>query len=325
MKFDIVEVLTRSWKITWKYKVLWIFGILASCGRRSGGNFNSSGSRNSGGISDNPLSPEMMRQAEAFFRSVGNWLQHNEWIIFALIAFVFISIILQIFFTLVGTAGLVRGVVKAENGVEHLVFGQLFSESLGYFWRLLGSALVIWIPYMTIFILSLIAILVPAIRGRVNETAMASGLILFLLAFCCCMLPISIALSLYHVQVKRSIIVEDKGVFSALGRGWQVLSQNIIGLIIIAIVLFIAGLIFGVILALPVLLVVVPLMTLFLQGNITSWRPFIGAGAFILCYSPVAWFITGILTTYTESVWTLVYLRVTTPKQEAPVIVEANA
>jgi hypothetical protein len=53
----------------------------------------------------------------------------------------FISIVLQIFFNLVGTAGLARGVVQAENGAVDIQFGELFSESLGYFWRLFGAAL----------------------------------------------------------------------------------------------------------------------------------------------------------------------------------------
>jgi hypothetical protein len=39
---NIGEVLSRAWKITWKYKVLWIFGILAGCasGGGSGGGGN---------------------------------------------------------------------------------------------------------------------------------------------------------------------------------------------------------------------------------------------------------------------------------------------
>ena len=127
------------------------------------------------------------------------------------------------------------------------------------------------------------------------------------------------------MQVKRAIIVEDMGVFGALARGWQVFSQNIIGLVLIGVVLFILSFIIGIILAIPVLLVVLPLMGLFIQGNITSWQPFIAAGVFLLCYSPVAWLFSGILTTYTESVWTLAYLRITKPKVEAPVMIEANA
>ena len=328
MKFDLLEVFIRAGKITWKYKILWIFGILASCGRGSGSNSNSSSRSNGSGTGENPFTPEMLRQIEVFLARMESWFQQNTWIVFALFAVFFIALILQIFFTLVGTAGLARGVVKAENGAESLQFGELFGESLDYFWRLFGAALVIWLPYFILFFAAMFIGLLPLINSGTSTPDMtaAGGLVvLILIAVCCCAIPVSIALSLYHVQVKRSIIVDNLGVFGALGRGWQVFLQNIIPLLIIGIVLGIAGFIINLILLLPILLLVLPLMQTFIEGNITSWQPFIAVGIFVLCYSPVLWALNGILTTYTESVWTLAYLRSTTPKEVAPVFLEANA
>jgi hypothetical protein len=66
-------------------------------------------------------------------------------------------------------------------------------------------------------------------------------------------------------------------------------------------------------------------MTSFIQGNINTWQPFILAGIFLLLYSPIAWFFSGVLTTYTDTIWTLIYIRVTPQKEEAPVMIEANA
>ena len=40
---DFGEVLTKAWKIVWKFKILWIFGIFAGCGTNSGGSFNGGG------------------------------------------------------------------------------------------------------------------------------------------------------------------------------------------------------------------------------------------------------------------------------------------
>lgn len=327
MNFDFIEVFTRAAKITWKYKVLWIFGILAGCGRSSGGSSNSGGNGGGSGseITNNPLTPEMMSQLESVGTRVVSWFEKNPWIIFAFILFVLISIVLQIFFNLVGTAGLARGVVQAENSAESIHFGELFSESLGYFWRLFGAALVIWMPVMVIFILAFFVMLIPAMNGNMNDVAIGSGLVLFFISMCCCLFPLSIALNLYHLQVKRSITVDNLGVFEALARGWQVLSKNILILLIIGVVLFIAGAIIGVLLALPLIMLLLPLMQAFIQGNITSWRPFIAVGIFSLCYSPIAWLVTGVVMTYTESVWTLTYLRVTKSQEEAPIFVEGNA
>src|SRR5258706_12413885 len=49
ININIGEVLTKAWKIVWKFKVLWIFGILASCGANNNARFNNSFGGNSGG------------------------------------------------------------------------------------------------------------------------------------------------------------------------------------------------------------------------------------------------------------------------------------
>jgi len=325
MNFDIVEVFTRAGKITWKYKVLWIFGILASCGRGGGNNGGNSDSSSSGN-GDNPFSPEMTNQLESFFLRVGAWFEQNPWVIYAFIFFILILIALQTFLSLVGTAGLARGVVHAENNVETIHFGELFSESLQYFWRLFGAGLIIFLPIFLFFII-FITIVLFSLQGSANSEIIGGGIALFAIAFCCCLFPVAIFLNLYSTQVTRAITLEDMGVFPALSRGWQVLTKNIIGLIVVGIILFVLSFIIGIIIALPTLLIVVPLMFTIIDGNITSWQPFILAGVFLLCYSPIAWFLNGVLITYTDSVWTLVYMRVTKPNDESntPILSEANA
>lgn len=280
-------------------------------------------------MTENPLSPEMMRQAEAFFTRIASWFEQNTWIIFVFIILGLISIALQVFFNLVGTAGLARGVVQAENGSESIQFGGLFSESLGYFWRLFGAGIIIWLPVVVFFILAFLVMLIPAMNSNMDEAAFGGGMVLFFISICCCLFPISIALSLYHIQVKRSIIVDNLGVVESLSRGWQVLSGNILILLLVGVVIFIAGAIVGILVALPLIMLMLPLVGALIQGNITSWQPFIAVGIFALCYSPIAWLINGIIMTYTESVWTLTYLRLTRSltksNEEAPVFVEGNA
>ena len=40
---DYGEVLSKAWKIVWKFKILWIFGILASCTGNAGSGVGSGG------------------------------------------------------------------------------------------------------------------------------------------------------------------------------------------------------------------------------------------------------------------------------------------
>ena len=70
------EILTKAWKIIWKFKVLWIFGILASCGQGggSGGGGGNTGVQFSG---DDPNIPYRFRRyfyrLENFFDIIQAW------------------------------------------------------------------------------------------------------------------------------------------------------------------------------------------------------------------------------------------------------------
>lgn len=324
MKFDFVDVFVRAAKITWKYKVLWIFGIFAGCSRSSS-NSNSS-SDFSGNGSQSPFSPEMERQIITFAETIGNWFENNPWVIYALIAFVLVMVVIQVFLSTVGISGLVRGVVQVESGAETLRFGELFTESLRYFWRVFGAGLLIWLPAMIFFFGLFILALLPLFSDNgSNEPAAAMGIFLFIFAFCCCLFPILIAVGLYNQMVNRAILAEELGFWESFKRGWQVLTKNILPILGVAVVIFIISLLAGLLIAIPILIPTFILLESFISGNIDSWQPFIILIAASLCYTPIFWLLNGILTTYTETVWTLSYLGFTRPEPNEPVIVEAPA
>lgn len=290
MKFDIIEVFTRAWKITWKYKVLWVFGILASCGRGSSGNFNSGSGNGNNGIVDTPFTPEMMRQFESFAQSMVHWFEQNPWIIYVLIAAFLILWFIQIFITTVGQVGLIRGAYHAEMGIEKINFGELFSESLGYFWRVIGLGLLVFLPVIVVFA-GLFVALIFLSETTTSSTGGEFGIILLVIGMCCCFLPFLIALGMFYTQAVRALIVENLGIIASLSRGWEVFRKNIVGLLVMGVIIFIASLIIGIIIAIPIYIAILPVMISFFKGNINSWQPFIIVGVFVLLYSPIAWFL----------------------------------
>lgn len=313
MKFDFVDVFVRAAKITWKYKVLWLFGIFAGCNRSSGGNSNN-GSNFSGNTSQSPFSPQMERELMQFVETAGTWFEQNMWIIFVVIAFVLISILLQVIFGVVGTAGLIRGATNVEQGADSLSFGSLFGESLTYFWRLFFAGIVIWLPIIVVFILLFVLAIGPLEWMDINDMGAASAfLILFVISLCCCMFPFLIAVGLYNQMVNRAIVSENLSLLDSLKRGWQVLKDNILPILGVGLALFLLGLLAGILISLPVLLPSIFLLQGFIQGGFTSWQPFINLIILSLCYTPIYWLLNGILTTYTETVWTLSYLGFTHP------------
>ena len=144
MNFNFGEILTRAWQIVWKNRVLWIFGILASCGR-GGSSFNGSSSgRGDGGFGTPSDFPPQMRQ-------LMQTIQENLTAFIAItVALVCIIWIVTIFLSTIGKIGLIRGTSQVDGGAESLIFGQLFSESTPYFWRMFGLCLIATIPFVVL-------------------------------------------------------------------------------------------------------------------------------------------------------------------------------
>jgi hypothetical protein len=77
--------------------------------------------------------------------------------------------------------------------------------------------------------------------------------------------------------------------------------------IILAVINFAAGLI----ITIPIIIVVLPAAIAFAFGEAQNWTPMAIAGVCLCLYIPISLLLNGIAIAYTESAWTLTYLRLT--------------
>src|SRR5258706_6569265 len=307
MNFNFGEVLTRAWKIIWKHKVLWIFGILASCGRGgSGGNSGGSNRYSSGGSTPN-LPPQVMQWFQ--------WIQnHLTQFIAITVTIVCVIWIVTIFLSTIGKIGLIRGTAQADGGAEKLIFGQLFSESMPYFWRMFGLSLILAIPLLIFFIVVFAGLILFAFSASPGNSSFGVGILVIipLLIGCVCLfIPVMFVLSMIISQAQRDIVLEDLGVMPSISRGWEIFRANLGPIILMAIILTVIAFIVGLVIAIPILVIVVPAAVAFAIGNAQNSTPLILMGVCFCLYLPVLILLNGILVSYTESVWTLTYMRLT--------------
>jgi len=323
MNFNFGEVLTRAWQIIWKHKVLWIFGILAGCDRGSSSfNSNTGGSGGDGGFGQPDLPPQILR----WFQTIQENL--TTFIIITCVVVLLIWAV-TIFLSTIGKIGLIRGTFQAEGSAESLIFGQLFSESTPYFWRMFGLFLLIALPVFVVIAALTAGLVVFAISASGSSDASGVGFLAILPIFigCICLLiPVLFVVGMITRQAENAIVLEEMSVLPALSRGWEVFRKNLGPIIIMAIILGVIGFIAGIIIAIPVFIVVIPAFFTFMLGEAKNWTPMIIAGVCLCLYIPVSLLLNGIAIAYTESAWTLTYMRLTKPQADEPVIsVEANA
>jgi hypothetical protein len=302
---DYGGVLSRAWRIIWRFKVLWIFGILAGCGQAGS---SSSGNAASRYVNYN-IGPQDYNR---FFERI----PAGTWILIALAILVVFLIIwlIAIFLGTIGRIGIIRGVQQAEQGAEKLIFGELFSGSTPYFWRVFGLT----------FLVGLISLLAFLILG-LPLIICTFGIALV------CIIPIGWFIQLVVEQACNAIVLENLGIMDGFRRGWDVVTKNLGSMIIMALILYLGiSLIVGFIIGLPLLIAFGPLVGVMLSQAVTGTEvttppnsTLIFAGICFVLYLPVLLVLSGILRSYISSSWTLTYLRLTgrsiVPPPQGPV------
>lgn len=322
MNFNFGEVLTRAWQIIWKHKVLWVFGILASCGRGGGGNSSGSSSWRQSGDQFTPPP-----QWEHWFQNIEDNFKMYIAIFVAIICIIWV---LALFLSTIGKIGLIRGTAQADGGAESLIFAELFSGSMPYFWRIFALTLILGLPILLVGATVAVTVAggIIASGGGSGAGFAVLGMLPILLGCMCLLIPVMFVLGMIFRQAENAVVLEDMQIMPALSRGWEVFRANLGPIIIMAIILAIISFIAGLIIAIPILMVVFPTVFAFILGQGETFAPLIFMGICMCIYIPVAMVLQGIMIAYTESAWTLTYMRLTqkpetgdqtTPEDDHPI------
>jgi hypothetical protein len=301
---DFGNVLSRAWQIVWKYKILWIFGILASCA--TGGSSNPV-SYTVNGSSTSSLPWINIQDGYYFTPEIGALL------ISLAVLFVLALIVLAIFLGTVGRIGLIRGALQGDEGAERISFRELFSGSMPYFWRVF--AINLFVGVATALVIILLAVMM--VFGTIFTLGL--GLLCFI-PFMCLLIPAVWMVNLVLEQATNAIVIENIGVFDGLSRGWHVFRDHLGTIIAMGLILLVVNILAGFLIAAPFLALIIPFIigiTAESQGVI--WT---SVAIFLTClvlYLPVLVVVNGILRSYTNTAWTLTFLRITghkgTPKE----------
>jgi hypothetical protein len=311
------EVLLKAWQIIWKHKVLWIFGILAGCANGGGSNLTYTLNGSDYGKWSTNLPPSIENYFSDFSHAI-------PWIILGIIV-TLVLVVLAIFLVTIGRIGLVRGVLKADGGPNQaikdikLTFGELFSGSIPYFWRVFGLNLVVGLLIAAVIVLTVLALIFGSIL------TLGLGLIC-LFPFICLMIPAGWVIGLVVEQANNAIIIENLGIIDGLSRGWDVFRKNLGNILGMGLILLVIGFAAALLIGLPLLLVSVPLFFGLMRSGFQEfyWNSLWISLVCLCIYLPFLLVLSGMLSAYLKSVWTLTFLRLTVPPAPVEIIPPAS-
>jgi len=215
------------------------------------------------------------------------------------------------------------GTFQFDQGNENVHFSQLIRGVLPYFGRVLGIVLVVWVGMF------LAAFLLIAFVFSVSVLTLGIGLL--------CVFPLAILLILMVIlgyalmeQAVSAVLVDNLGVSSALRRAWDLIKKNPGVMTTLSLISYLV--------AIVAILIISTVMMFPVFGSISNAGSgsnvpsFEGLSGTIILWMLVFLFFyavfQGILLTFLQSVWTLIYLRLTrsiTPSQPLSGTVEAKS
>ena len=303
MNFDFGEILSSAFKITWKHKIFWLFSALPV-------------------LVSFLIFPLIF--VPVFFMDPGlnsepYFLENPIYIVL----FIGISIVISIFsFVLfsISYSAVPLGVIRADEGAEKFTFNELFNDSKKYWLRVLGVMLVISLGVSLVFMVIFgCMILFGAVTAGIGFICVMP---IYLLLY-----PVMMVLYAYIEVSQVGVVVDDLGVTDAIKRGWELVRANFWRIVLISLIVYLGiGFLSG--------MLMFPLMAPFFfipflmdggQGELNPRIMMLFMGGFSLLFLPVMALVQGITITFLKSTYTLVYLRLTGPQNNVPVVLEEKS
>lgn len=297
------EIVTRSFRISWRHKYLWLLALFAG---ESGGGFSFNyNSPTFPGTNGNNKSPDF----GAVNQQVSHWLADNiGFIVAASVVFILIAIA---FFVL---AAVCEGAVvraAAEHDAKR-PFG------LGLAWRTgratMGAIirfrlllLALALPVLVVFATLAIG-LVAAIVG--NNGAVIAVLALIGVFFILASIVYVVALAFIDRLGARAVVLEQLGATAALGRGYRLLRKRLGRVLLVWLLSVAVGIVLGICFAIAGAILVVPAVVFafaaYASGSSVWWLVIVFA---VLILLPIVLVIQAFVAAQNSTYWTLAFRR----------------
>lgn len=316
---DYGKILSKAWKTIWKHKILWLFGVLAGFGAASsggGGRASSSTLSSSGGsgFQNGPsfLGPQMQHNIQQFFRSLSD-IRPGVWVLIGVGALIviFVFSFLSLLVGTLGTTGVIKGAGMADRAGEDekpISFGAIFKGIKPHYWK--------------------VVLLTFGVRvaGLVGGLILALPVVLFTVFTCFLGLFLLIPLGWFiQTLVKFStiaIIEEDLGLFEAIGRAWDLITQNLGQVAVMLLILGLGQFVIGLLIAVPIFASFLPVViNIISAGEGVIRTGLIISGVLFLVALPLTIFLNGVLQAYVLTAWTLTYRRLAEGSDLAPEVI----
>ena len=241
-------------------------------------------------------------------------------IILPIIFFVIFGILFVVSFVLGGVSmsATTLGVLQAERGEDGLSFASLLSDSRQYIGRILAVALIIGLTIGLVFTLFFLMVAVLTVVTMGIASICLQPIVILIT-------PLSFLVLGVLESAQAAVIVDDMSALDAVKRGLNIVRENIWKYVIITLIIYVGS---SIIMSFFMVPLMAPMFAFSFFASSEQFNPrmmemtLLG---FMCLFFPFMVAFQSIVMTFMKSTLFLSYLRLTRPKEDAPVFIEANA
>ncbi len=303
MNFDFGEVLRRTWNIGWNHKVLWVYQMLPGLlGLLIMPIF----------FLGNPAFAPFL--PEPFSRPMSD-TNTIRFVIFTMVATA-ILLIPAMFLGVLVQGATTFGALEADKGAGKFSFREGIKGSMPYFWRMFG----LYALFGTIWAAVVFALVALNIAGSL-VTFIAP---VFLMPLIFLLIPFFLLGYILLQLAQAALIIDNMTMQAALARSWQMFRSNILAVVLLMLMLYVATSIISSIFIFP-MMIPMGFLPFAIQSANDVRTPFaLIFFVFFPAMTIVMTVVQGILMAFFQAAWVVTY-RYLSGRQNTPVVVEAHA
>ena len=302
MTIDLGAVLTRAWQITWKHKVLWVVSMLPFLI----------------GLLFFPIWIAFVFSDRLDPDKIEAWVENPIVIIVGIVLYILFiggSVVLQV----LSRSAVTLGIYRVETEGPAVSFMGLLREGSQYFWRILGTILLIGLGLAAFFLIFFACAVV--LSAVTMGMAMFCFQPLFLL-----MTPLIWMVMALMEQAEAAVIADGMNVTDAIQRAYQLIRSNLGSYLLLTLVLYLG---LGILTSFIFVPFMVP-MFLFMIRSMESGTPDFNnimrmQAIFGVVLFPLISVVQSFVLTYMKAALTVTYLRLTRSSGESQPALQAAA
>lgn len=301
-----------------------VLGFLAALGSGASGGGGGGGGGDTGYTFDGSEFEAMPEIAE----NLGAIIAAASAIILGLVCFFFILAIVLWLVRLTAQAGMIDAAARLDAG-EKVSFGEAISAGWHKLGRMVGLNLVLFGIFILAAIVGVMVLVMGAGATAAGAAAsqgdfgavlggLGAGLIGLICCLMCLFLLLGIVVTVLYPFAQRAAVLEDMGVIESIGRGWQVIKDNLGEVIILILLFLLLGFVVGAVtlaIFIPVAaLAFAPIALRFFGSETIEVMDVVLASGGLLCMILVGAAINAIYVAFRSTAVTLAYGEFTSKK-----------